>query len=76
MIIRLPNIHSKGSDTVGNACSLGIFHILKDKTILSKLIRELDVAWPDKDNIVSCDRLEKLPYLVCPLLLLRIFLLY
>ncbi|KAG6918531.1 hypothetical protein DXG01_013621 [Tephrocybe rancida] len=53
-----------GSDTVGNTCSLGTFHVLTNVEVLSRLVEELRDVWPDKDATIEFERLEKLPYLV------------
>ncbi|KAJ4475676.1 cytochrome P450 [Lentinula aciculospora] len=52
-----------GSDTVGNACTVGTFYALKNPAIYQKLVEELCEAWPDKDRPLSYTTLEKLPYL-------------
>jgi cytochrome P450 len=53
-----------GSDTVGNACMVGTYGLLTNKEALSRLRRELDVAWPDPQSPMTWEALEKLPYLV------------
>jgi hypothetical protein len=53
-----------GSDTVGNAVTLGTFHILNSEPVSAKLVQELQVAWPDTDAKLGREALEKLPYLV------------
>ncbi|KAG6872652.1 hypothetical protein C0995_007982 [Termitomyces sp. Mi166 len=52
-----------GSDTVGNTCTLGTFHVLSNPEIHAKLTNELRDAWTDRDAKVGFERLEKLPYL-------------
>ncbi|KAJ3984515.1 cytochrome P450 [Lentinula detonsa] len=52
-----------GSDTVGNACTVGTFYALKNPSIHRKLVEELCEAWPDRDRLISYAKLEKLPYL-------------
>ncbi|KAK1220243.1 hypothetical protein PQX77_017008 [Marasmius sp. AFHP31] len=52
-----------GTDTVGNACIIGTFHLLNDRTISEKLEKELDEAWKDVEDGMSFEKLEKLPYL-------------
>lgn len=61
-----PNIThtSLRSDTVGNASTVGTFHILNSPIVLQKLRNELHEAWPDKDTPMHFETLEKLPYLV------------
>ncbi|KAJ8093191.1 hypothetical protein PM082_020676 [Marasmius tenuissimus] len=49
-----------GSDTVGNACMIGTFHILRKRTTLTKLRRELDAM---REEQMTFEALEKLPYL-------------
>jgi cytochrome P450 len=58
-----------GSDTVGHACNVGFFHVLKDETIYRRLLDEIDHAWSDKDFDIPTSTLEKLPYLVTIMLL-------
>lgn len=58
------NLLFAGSDTVGNACTVGTFHVLNDERVYNSLVRELDAAWPDKDSKMGYEGLEKLPYLV------------
>lgn len=53
-----------GSDSVGNACSLGIFHVLRNPHIRKRLTKEIKEAWPEKDVALGVQALEKLPYLV------------
>ncbi|KAK1231600.1 hypothetical protein PQX77_005278 [Marasmius sp. AFHP31] len=52
-----------GSDTVGNTCTVGARCILRDERVLSKLVQELENAWPDKNHRMTYEKLEKLPYL-------------
>ena len=54
-----------GSDTVGNTCTTGFFHILSNPEVLRKLVAELDHAWPDMNSQLDFQTKEKLPYLVC-----------
>jgi cytochrome P450 len=53
-----------GSDTVGNTCTVGFFHVLNNPKIHRQLVHELHHAWPDPDANMSASALEKLPYLV------------
>jgi hypothetical protein len=53
-----------GTDTVGNACMIGTFHLLSNRPLKDKLVSELRAAWPDLDSPLSLEKLEKLPYLV------------
>ncbi|EEB92705.1 hypothetical protein MPER_08747, partial [Moniliophthora perniciosa FA553] len=52
-----------GSDTVGNACTIGARCLVRDERARSKLVQELEAAWPDKKLPMLLERLEKLPYL-------------
>ncbi|KAL0577501.1 hypothetical protein V5O48_004487 [Marasmius crinis-equi] len=52
-----------GSDTVGNACMIGTYHLLTRPDVLRKLRIELDEAWPDVDSKMKYESLERLPYL-------------
>ncbi|KAJ2928512.1 hypothetical protein H1R20_g8587, partial [Candolleomyces eurysporus] len=42
---------------------MGVFRILSDKSVERKLRQELAEAWPEVDERISLERLEKLPYL-------------
>ena len=53
-----------GSDTVGNICTVGTYHILHDKDVHQKLFKTLKEAWPDKGTPAGYETLEKLTYLV------------
>jgi cytochrome P450 len=53
-----------GSDTVAATSTVGVFHVLSNKQVLSTLMKELEEAWPEKDSRLSYEVLEKLPYLV------------
>lgn len=53
-----------GSDTVGNASMLGIYHVLDYPEIARRLKTELFEAWPKLDEVPKFETLEKLPYLV------------
>lgn len=53
-----------GSDTVGNASTVGTFHVLRNPKVLETLTNELKEAWPEKEANVGYEKLEKLPYLV------------
>jgi Cytochrome P450 len=53
-----------GSDTVGNTCTVGTFHVLNSKAILARLRAELDGVRTDEDSPFNFEVLEKLPYLV------------
>jgi hypothetical protein len=53
-----------GSDTVGNICTVGTYHILHNKSVHQKLFESLKEAWPDKNAPASYETLEKLTYLV------------
>ncbi|KAL0068964.1 hypothetical protein AAF712_003957 [Marasmius tenuissimus] len=53
-----------GTDTIGNACTIGTFYLLSDRAILKKLRKELDEIWKDADDCVLLEKLEKPPYLL------------
>lgn len=57
------NLHFAGTDTIANTCVVGIRYLLSHKDILKRVVKELDDAWPQDDDIAYED-LEKLPYLV------------
>ncbi|ESK86458.1 benzoate 4-monooxygenase cytochrome p450 [Moniliophthora roreri MCA 2997] len=57
------NLRVAGSDTVGNACTTGARCLVRDDRVRAKLVEELEAAWPDKENPMPLERLEKLPYL-------------
>uniref|UniRef100_A0A8H7Y1M4 Cytochrome P450 n=1 Tax=Psilocybe cubensis TaxID=181762 RepID=A0A8H7Y1M4_PSICU len=57
------NLRFAGSETVGNACTLASFYILKDQFVKKRLVDELVGAWPDVDEPMGYEELEKLPYL-------------
>jgi cytochrome P450 len=52
-----------GFETTGSALSHLTYGILSNPEIHSKLLKELEVAIPDPDNMPSHQVLEKLPYL-------------
>ncbi|KAI3615269.1 benzoate 4-monooxygenase cytochrome p450 [Moniliophthora roreri] len=52
-----------GSGTVANACTIGSRYLVKHPEVRRKLQTELDEVWPDKDQPMPLERLEKLPYL-------------
>ncbi|KAJ3926490.1 MAG: cytochrome P450 [Lentinula lateritia] len=56
------NLHFAGTDTIANTCVVGIRYLLSHKDILKRVVKELDDAWPQDDDIAYED-LEKLPYL-------------
>jgi cytochrome P450 len=58
-----PNIMGAGFETTGNALSHLMYGILNDPNIHSRLLKELEEAIPDPDNMPSHQVLEKLPYL-------------
>lgn len=53
-----------GSDTVGNTCTVGFANVLSNPPVLQKLVGELKRAFPDEDDPMTLEALEKLPYLV------------
>jgi cytochrome P450 len=54
-----------GTETSSRALSVGMFHLLSDKTKLQKLRDELKQLPFKPDNDYSMAQLEPLPYLVC-----------
>jgi len=52
-----------GTDTTGSALTVGVFHVLQNPSIQSKLLQELVGVWPEKDVRVRYEVLEGLPYL-------------
>ncbi|KAJ3912856.1 cytochrome P450 [Lentinula edodes] len=56
------NLRFAGTDTIANTCVVGIRYLLSHKDILKCLVKELDEAWP-QDNDIAYEDLEKLPYL-------------
>lgn len=61
-----------GSDTVANTCAYGIFCVLENPKIRTRLVEEIKEAWPEKDVTLGVQSLEKLPYLVGASLLLML----
>jgi hypothetical protein len=53
-----------GSDTVGNTCTVGTFHVLHNPTIREKLVEELIAVSPDARTPIKLSVLQNLPYLV------------
>ncbi|KAG6817316.1 hypothetical protein H0H87_010333 [Tephrocybe sp. NHM501043] len=52
-----------GSDTVGNVCTVGAYHILTNPIVHSRLVEELCCAWPEINSPIGFEVLEKLPFL-------------
>lgn len=52
-----------GGDTAASAVAFGIYHILKDNNIKTRLVAELDAMWSEYGT-VGLQQLEKLSYLV------------
>lgn len=52
-----------GTDTTSNTCNVGTFHILSNPGIEKRLREELREAWPNADEHMPLEKLEKLPYL-------------
>uniref|UniRef100_A0A0W0G9G3 Cytochrome P450 n=1 Tax=Moniliophthora roreri TaxID=221103 RepID=A0A0W0G9G3_MONRR len=63
LICTAGTLHVAGSDTVGNACTIGSRCLIRDDRVRTKLVQELETAWPDKESPMPLERLEKLPYL-------------
>jgi len=57
------NLRFAGSETVGNACTIAAFFVLRDQQVRKKLVDELVRAWPDLNETFGYEDLEKLPYL-------------
>ncbi|KAJ7577965.1 cytochrome P450 [Mycena floridula] len=57
------NLLGAGSDTVGNACTVGSFYILQDPMVHNKVIEELKMAIPGDADEIRLETVEKLPYL-------------
>jgi cytochrome P450 len=57
------NLMCAGSETVGNTCAVGIFHVLNDLRVLRRLDEELDEAWADINQPMGHAALSKLPFL-------------
>lgn len=53
-----------GSDTVGNACTVGTFHILRNAAVYSRLVEELQSVWLDETEPIELLSLQSSPYLV------------
>ncbi|KAK7443452.1 hypothetical protein VKT23_015625 [Stygiomarasmius scandens] len=51
-----------GADTVSSTCVVGCRYLLAEPVVLRKLVEELDKAWPDKNERLKVEVLEKLPY--------------
>ncbi|KAG6855015.1 hypothetical protein C0991_005944 [Blastosporella zonata] len=52
-----------GTESPGNACAIGTYHVLNNPAVHTKLFEELHKAWPDSEAPVGYSVLEKLPYL-------------
>ncbi|PPQ66756.1 hypothetical protein CVT24_008713 [Panaeolus cyanescens] len=57
------SIIQAGSDTVGNTCTLGVYHVLRRESIRQQLIAELMTAFPEDDQPLDLRVLQSLPYL-------------
>jgi len=58
------NLRFAGSETVGGACTAATFYLLRNPAAKKRLVDELVAAWPDVDQYLGYEELEKLPYLV------------
>lgn len=58
------NLRFAGSETVGNACTVAAFFVLRNPMVKYRLEKELKDAWPDVDEPLGYEALERLPYLV------------
>lgn len=54
-----------GSETTARALSVGIFALLSDDKMRSKLREELRTVMPTPESCPTWNQLEQLPYLVC-----------
>jgi hypothetical protein len=52
-----------GTETVANACTTVVFHVLRNGDMEAKLQKELEKAWPDVTAPMPLENLEGLPYL-------------
>ncbi|OIW26308.1 putative P450 monooxygenase [Coniochaeta ligniaria NRRL 30616] len=52
-----------GGVTVGDALSIGFFHVLDQPGLLTRLRAEVCTAWPDLDSPPKLEALETLPFL-------------
>ena len=53
-----------GLDTTSNSLNVGLYHIIKDKSLRKTLEDEIMAAWPEKDSPFSFEQAEKLCFLV------------
>lgn len=53
-----------GADTTSNALTIIHFHLLDNSDVLEKLRKELEDAIPDRFGLAELSAVEKLPYLV------------
>ena len=53
-----------GGEPTAHTLAVMSFHLINNPDILTKLKAELAEAMPDPTQILSCTRLEQLPYLV------------
>ncbi|KAF4620014.1 hypothetical protein D9613_005506 [Agrocybe pediades] len=52
-----------GSDTVGNTCTVGTFHVLNNDAVRLALVEELKANWPNDEDPIDLSVLQDLPYL-------------
>lgn len=53
-----------GTDTTGDALTVGIINVISRPHTLAKLLEELYSVWPYLEDVPRLEVLEKLPYLV------------
>jgi cytochrome P450 len=61
------SIVTAAADTTSNAMTIAAYNVISNKTIYHKLKTELREAFPDRLAMLEFLALERLPYLVCPL---------
>jgi hypothetical protein len=64
------SIVTAAADTTGNAMTIAAYNVISNETIYHKLVTELREAFPDPSATLEFLALEKLPYLVCPSVLI------
>lgn len=58
-----------GADTTACSLTVTFLEVVTHPEIRDKLVSELDVAMQDADAFLSVQQLEKLPYLVSPVVI-------
>lgn len=62
--VEMLSILTAGTETTARALAVGFFHIIKEKSIQTKLREELKSVMPTPDSRPTWDQLKQLPYLV------------